>query len=401
MSARIKNATITTIVTCLTLAGINQTINFISGSGERTRFSSLTHINSKSAMFIVPPTPWQSIGGCGAGGSGGTAADIKWIGTGAQGGLINAEFMGSNTIGENYRYMQLKSRFSAKPTYSTEFGISLPIVSKIGSLQPATNYDDKTEVSGGITDLMLDFSKNLGMTGQSSLQFNLTCPTGQYDIKRGKENSMLYLPTSLQRGGGIFQSSIGLSRTIDVEKGLWIVEGYYNHPFALNVNGKNRFINDQPDQYNELNQKWDLLSAKQRERFQYHFKPYGENDLGGYTPPSISANIYYGYRGVPQYVQSFGVKAFIPLGVAWIPDFSASTYNPKPDPDFKAWTITLHYGLEFSRPEYPFYLSVNKLISSRPSTAKDEKSLAEWNAPGIPELLNTWTLAVGMKTSWF
>lgn len=389
------------IVACLTLAGIYPIINLISGSGVHNCFLLLTSINNKSDMLSVPPTPWQSIGGCGAGGSGGTAADIKWIGTGVQGGLINGEFIGSNTLSENYRYMQLKSRFSIKPTYSTDFGLSLPIVSKIGSLQPSARFDDRTEVSGGITDLMLDFSKSLGMEGQYSLQFNLTCPTGQYDIKRGRENTMLYLPTSLQRGSGVFQSSIGLTRTMDVDKGLWIVEGYYNHPFAVNVSGKNRFINDQPDQYNELNHKWDLLSDKQRERFQYYFKPYGENDLGGYVPPSISANIYFGYRGIPQYVHSFGAKTFIPLGVAWIPDFSASSYNPIPDPDFKAWTITLHYGLEFSRSDYPLYLSVNKLISSRPSAAKDEKSLSEWNAPGIPELLNTWTFAVGMKTSWF
>jgi hypothetical protein len=396
-----KPSWIMLIVLCLSLMALLPVTGHFCGPVIGHVLSRYNYLCGKSGLSLLPPTPWQSVGGCGAGGSGGTAADIKWIGMGAQGGLIKSEFMASNTLGENYRYTQLKSRFSMKPTYSTELGLSLPIVSKIGALQPSTRWDDRTEVSGGITDLMVDYSKSLGMEGQYSLQFNLTCPTGQYDIKRGRENSMLYLPTSLQRGSGIFQGSIGLSRTIDVDKGLWIVEGYYNHPFAVNFSGKNRFINDKSDQYSELNQKWDLLSAAQKKRFEYYFKPYGENDLGGYTPPSLAANVYYGYRGIPNYVHSFGLKAFVPLGVTWIPDFSASSYNPVPDPDFKAWTLTLHYGLEFSRPEYPFYLSVNKLISSRPSSAKDEKSLAEWNAPGIPELLNTWTFAVGMKTSWF
>lgn len=43
-------------------------------------------------------TPWQRVGGCGAGGSGGSAADVKWIGQGQTGGLIDAEVMGSVTL---------------------------------------------------------------------------------------------------------------------------------------------------------------------------------------------------------------------------------------------------------------------------------------------------------------
>jgi hypothetical protein len=139
-----------------------------------------------------PLTPWRCVGGCGAGGSGGTAADIKWIGTGVRGGLINAEFMGSNTIGENYRYMQLKTRLSCKTTNTTEIGVSLPIVSKIGVLQPAANYDEQTVITGGMTDLSLDFSKSIGMEGQYALQFALTCPTGQYDIARQRRFSIKY-----------------------------------------------------------------------------------------------------------------------------------------------------------------------------------------------------------------
>ena len=169
-------------------------------------------------------TPWQCIGGCGAGGSGGTGAEVKWIGTGVSGGLIDAEVMGTSTIGENYRYQQIKTRLSWKPTWTTNLGLTVPIVSKIGSLQPATNWDDKTEVTGGLADLMVDFSKNVGMEGQYSLMLNLTLPTGQYDIKRGKENNMLYLPTTLQCGGGIYTASLGISndhRTSKKDCGSW------------------------------------------------------------------------------------------------------------------------------------------------------------------------------------
>lgn len=360
----------------------------------------------KTENALSSLTPWQCVGGCGAGGSGGTAADVKWIGQGQTGGLIDAEVMSSLTLGQNFEYKQVKTRLSMKPTWTTNLGLTLPIVSKIGALQPKTNYDDKSETSGGLADLMVDVSKSIGMEGEYSLSLNLTLPTGQYDVKRGKENEMLYLPTTLQRGGGVFNAVLGLGRTIDVEKGLWVVEAFYSHPFAVNFKGKNQFVNNGQDQYNAVNNRWDDLSADQKKRFQYYFKPYGENDLGGYTPPSITADVFFGNRRQEHYVHSFGVKAFVPLGVAWIPDYSASSYNPVPDPSFKAWSLTLHYGLEFSRPEYPIYMAVNKVISSRsspnPNDPYDEKSLAKWHAPDLKELLNdNWTFALGIKTTMF
>jgi hypothetical protein len=351
-------------------------------------------------------TPWQCVGGCGAGGSGGTGAEVKWIGTGVSGGLIDAEVMGSSTLGENFRYQQIRTRLSWKPTWTTNLGLTVPIVSKIGTLQPKTNVDDKTEMSGGLADIIVDFSKSIGMEGQYSAMFNLTIPAGQYDIKRGRENEMLYLPTTLQRGSGTFTASLGLSQTMDVAKGLWVFEAYYNHPFALNFHGKNQSVNSKNDQYNDINARWDLLSADQKKRFDYWFKPYGENDLGGYTPPSMTAAVYFGSRRVEHYVHSFGVKGWVPFGVAWIPDFSASTYNPVPDPDHKTWSVTLHYGLEFSRSEYPLYLSINKVIISGSNkndmkNAFDEAALRKWRTPDMKDLLNMWTFAFGIKTTMF
>jgi hypothetical protein len=351
-------------------------------------------------------TPWQCIGGCGAGGSGGSGAEVKWIGTGVSGGLIDAEVMGTNTIGENYQYQQIKTRLSWKPTWTTNLGLTIPIVAKIGTLQPQTNIDDKTEMTGGLSDMMVDVSKSFGMEGEYSLSLNFTLPTGQYDIKRGSDFRTYYLPTTLQRGSGTYTASLGLTRTKDVENGLWIFEAYYNHPFAVNFYGKNRFINDKENQFNELNNRWDLLSKSERDRFEYWFKPYGENDLGGYTPPSMTAAAYFGYRGIEHYVHSFGAKVWVPFGVAWIPEFSPSSYNPKPDPDNKTWSITLHYGLEFSRPEYPIFLSINKIITSGTNkndmkNAFDEAALRQWRTPDMKDLLNMWTFAIGIKTTMF
>jgi hypothetical protein len=363
-------------------------------------------VRQRDDISLSSLTPWQCVGGCGAGGSGGTGAEVKWIGTGVSGGLIDAEVLGTATLGENYRYQTVKTRLSWKPTWTTDLGLTIPIVSKIGTLQPQTNIDDKTEMAAGLSDIMIDLSKNIGMEGQYCLMFNLTLPTGQYDIKRGSDFRMFYLPTTLQRGSGVYTASFGLSRTKDIDKGLWIFEAYYNHPFAVNFYGKNQFINDQANQYNELNNRWNLLSKKEKDRFQYYFKPYGENDLGGYTPSSITVAAYFGYRGVEHYVHSFGAKVWVPLGVAWIPDFSPSSYNPKPDPDNKTWSLTLHYGLEFSRPEYPIFIAINKVIISGSDkndmkNAFDEAALRKWRTPDLKDLLNMWTFAIGIKTTMF
>jgi hypothetical protein len=293
-----------------------------------------------------------------------------------------------------------------KPSWNTGLGLTIPIVSKTGSVQPKTNYDDKTEQTAGIADMMLDFSKTIGMEGEYALSINLTMPTGQYDVKRGKENEMLYLPTTMQRGGGMFNATVGLNRSMDVDKGLWVAEAFFSWPFALNFHGKNQFINDNQDQFSAINSRWDLLSSDQKKRFEYVFKPYGENDLGGYTPPSITAALYYGNRRQAHFVHSYGAKIWIPLGVAWIPDYSASSYNPVPDPNNKTWSITLHYGLEFSKPEYPFYLAINKTITSRstpnPNDPFDEKTLAKWHGPDMKELINNnWIFAGGFKATMF
>ena len=351
-------------------------------------------------------TPWRCVGGCGAGGAGGTAADIKWIGHGVSGGIIDAEVIGSLTLGQSFEYKQIRTRFSMKPTWSTNVGLTIPVVSKMGMLQPKTNFEDKTETTGGLADIMFDVSKNFGMEGEYSVSLNLIAPTGQYDVKRGRENEMLYLPVTLQRGGGVYNAVLGLSRTVDVERGLWILEGFVSYPFAVNLHGKNQFVNKQPDQFNDVANRWDLLTDEQRKRFEYYFKPYGENDLGGYTPPSITATAYYGNRRQAGYVHSFGAKLWVPLGVAWAPNFSAGSYDPFPDPNHKSWSVTLHYGLEFSRAEYPLYLALNKTIwgKSTPNQSNqyDEKPLAWLHTPDLKELINdNWIFAAGIKAALF
>jgi hypothetical protein len=363
--------------------------------------------NQNQTSSVVPElTPWKSVGGCGAGGSGGGGGGAKWIGMGVSGGLIDVQVLASTTIGQNYRQHSVSTRLSTKPTYTTTLGLSVPVVSKMGNHQPQSNFEDKTEITGGLGDLAVDWSKSFGMSGQYSLAFALSMPTGQYDIKRGKDNEKEYLSTSLQKGSGLWSPSVTLSYSKDVIDGMWMFDVGYSHPVAINFHGKNQLIKKEPDQFKHLAEEWDDMPVDQRERFEYVFKPYGENDLGGYTPPSMNLAAYYAYRGHDHFVHSWGMTFSTPFGVTWIPNFTAAKYDPFPDPDHKAWTATLNYGIEFSRHEFPLFLAVSLPINDQsndpnPKDKYDPEPFKEWDPPDWGDLMQSWTVAVGIKSTMF
>jgi len=175
---------------------------------------------------------------------------------------------------------------------------------------------------------------------------------------------------------------------------------------AINFHGMNQLVNDKPDQYNEVYANWDQLSDEEKDRFEYYFKPYGENDLGAYTPASISGSCYYGYRGKHGFVHSWGVTFAAPLGVAWIPSFNASKYDPHPDPDHQAWSSTLNYGLEFSRTKFPIFAGVSLPLHDRknsadPSDPYNEEPFRKWDWPDWGDFLQQWTVGIGVKATMF
>jgi hypothetical protein len=235
----------------------------------------------------------------------------------------------------------------------------------------------------------------LGSQGQFSFLFSLGLPTGQSDIKRGNTNE--FLPKNLQMGGGIYSGTLGLSHTRDVDKGLWLFDANFSYPFNMKpFTGENEFLDTYYDGYKD---------RKSNKRFYYRFKPYGENDLGDYTPPSLSGSATFAYRGVPNYVHSFGLAFSAPLGVAWIHSESSSKYDPRPDPDHQAWMALLSYGLEFSKPKYPLFFAVALPIHDKSAGAQeneyDPTPMRKWNAPDWGDILKQWTFAFGFKASLF
>ena len=347
---------------------------------------------------VAPATPWESIGGCGAGGSGGGSGDgIKWIGQGVSGGYLEAEVFTKYNVGQNFSALSVNPHFSIKPTWDTKVGVTIPLMSHRGEVQYRSNQSPTDRSTGGFGDISFDFSKTIGSGGAASLSASLTIPTGQYDIKRGTDAGKEILPSSFQKGSGLYSLTLGWDYSRDTDKGIWLYSLSYTQPFAMHLfSGENEFN----DSY------WKNIENKSGDRFKYRFKPYGENDLGAYTPPSIGGSIAYGYRGRLGIVQSFGVNFSIPLGVAWISSESVGKYDPKPDPDHQAWSMALVYGLEFSNPDFPVFLAFSLPIHDKAGGADSnneysEKPMKKWNAPDWSDIGQQWTIAVGVKGSFF
>ena len=342
-------------------------------------------------------TPWQSIGGCGAGGSGGGSGDgIKWIGQGVSGGYLEVEAFTKYTVGQNFTGVSFTPHLSIKPTWSTKLGVSIPWMSHSGEVQYRSNQIPADRTTGGVGDVSIDFSKTIGSGGAASLSASLSIPTGQYDIKRGTDSGKELLPSSFQKGSGLYSLTVGWDYSRDTDKGIWLYGLSYTHPFAMHlISGENEFN----DSY------WKDMEHK-GDRFEYRFKPYGENDLGAYTPPSVGGSIAYGYRGRPGIVQSFGVSFSVPLGVAWINSEKVGTYDPRPDPDHQAWSVAFAYGIEFSNADFPVFLAVSlplhdKSNAADPDDEYDESPMRKWDTPDWSDFGQQWTIAVGIKGSFF
>ncbi len=349
----------------------------------------------RASVLMPTLTPWQSVGGCGAGGSGGGTDGIKWVGEGVSGGYLEVEVLPKYNFGQNFHFLNVAPRFSFKPKWNTTIGLTLPFASKTAGVQYRTNQNEETKVTGGMSDLSLDVSRDFGSEGQFTIGLAMTFPTGQYDIKRGPESAKKILPNNLQIGSGVYSAGLTVTYSRDVENGLWLFDGAYNYPFALRLfSQENEFLDTYYSAYK---------NEQGNSRFYYRAKHYGENDLGDYIPPSLSVSAIYAYRGVPNYVHSVGLTLSVPLAVAWIHSENVNIYDPRPDPDHKAWQMVLTYGLEFSRDKFPVFMAVALPIHDKSpgDTGYDPDPMKKWNGPDWEDFFRQWILAVGIKSAMF
>lgn len=341
-------------------------------------------------------SPWEAVGGCGAGGSGGGAGDgIQWVGQGVSGGLVNVEVLPKFAAGQNFSSLTVPLRMSFKPIWNMEVGASMPWMSKTSEVQYRSNQVPDNRSTGGTGDLSMDVTLSVGPSGQYGVTLGQSFPTGQYDIIRGPDAAQEYLPASLQKGSGLYNSSLGIAYSRDVDEGIWIYNVTYSHPWNTRVmTGQNEFMDSQLKNYR----------GSQSKRFYYDWKGYGETDLGDYVPPSLSLGVHYGYRGVPGMVHSFGFTFGAPLGVAWIRNEQVGLYDPRPDPDHKAWSAALVYGAEFSQDDFPIFMAFSLPFHDKANAPNaneyDPKPMSKWDGPDTKDLFQQWIVALGFKTSF-
>ncbi len=95
--------------------------------------------------------PWQNIGGCGAGGSGGGSSGVRWIGRGVSGALLDVEFMPKINFGQTFLNGMAEPRLGYHPRWSTELGLSMPIGMKEMEVQYQSNLDQQLVRNGSRT----------------------------------------------------------------------------------------------------------------------------------------------------------------------------------------------------------------------------------------------------------
>ena len=78
-------------------------------------------------------------------------------------------------------------------------------------------------------------------------------------------------------------------------------------------------------------------------------------------------------------------------------------YNPRPDPDNKAWTMQVSYGLELSNwypysnegKKFPLFLAIAKPLHDK------KNPYGRWLGPDWPAFANEWNIYFGLKAAMF
>jgi hypothetical protein len=333
--------------------------------------------------------PWRNIGGCGAGGSGGGSSGVRWTGRGVSGALLDVEFMPKINFGQTFLFATAEPRLGYHPRWSTELGLSLPIGMKEMEVQYQSNQNQELVRNGSRGDLTADLRQTFGDHSQYAAQLSLTFPTGQYDARRGTDRTKNILPQGLQMGRGIYSATMGLSYTRDSDQGMMVFDGYFSYPFMIRLDGKNEYLETDYRDYART-------TGKTRSRFHYGswLKPYGESDRGDYYPPSASFDVIYARRA-ERTVQSFQVFFSAPTGVRWIHSPDPALYDPKPDPDNRAWDLAFGYGLETSSDIMPLFFGVGMPVHAKRNISGD------WTSPDWGNLGQEWIFALGFKAILF
>jgi hypothetical protein len=176
---------------------------------------------------------WETIGGCGAGGTGGAGVGVKWIGHSTTGGLFNLMTQANyQHFSDGYNFI-VSSQISRDITPVWQVGVLVPYVYKY--------YRDylrlPTDISNsGLGDVNLLLTRRLGPINATALTLAVGLPTGAYDATYKGDP----LTQEKQLGLGRATGSLILDHTIDESWGLIVLGGLAAYRGGENALGNYR-----------------------------------------------------------------------------------------------------------------------------------------------------------------
>jgi hypothetical protein len=344
-------------------------------------------------------TPWQSVGGCG------TAAALSpaqqssfssvWTEPLRSPERLNAQLTFGTVLGQSASSQHAAPRIYGNPFINFISGITVPLVWQQGEFQVNAFSEPSDRVTSGISDIAIDAGYVFFIDNPLALRLALQLPSGNYAVKRGSDRASYYLPSRLQHGTGMYAATIGMEHQRQFcASGRWDFHLVYTHPFAMRLfTGKNEFLASSFIHY---------AGETDNRRYYYRFKPYGENDLGRYIPPSVTAAMKYSLSTNSVLCHTWGTEINVPFGVEWESSMYTNVYDPHPSADNRAWKTTWTYMPELLINSFTFmgYVAIplfDKANGGNPDDQYDEAPYAAWDRPDWSDFLQNFNLSVGVR----
>jgi hypothetical protein len=161
---------------------------------------------------------WETIGGCGAGGTGGAGVGVKWVGRNTAGGLFQS-ITQANYIRLNNAYNYIvTTQVSRDVGRKWNVGVLVPFLYK--------RYNDylglPTDISNsGVGDVNLLVTRKFGRINSTAVTASLGFPTGTHDATYKTD----LLTQEKQLGLGKFTGTLTLDHSIDEGWGIVVLGG--------------------------------------------------------------------------------------------------------------------------------------------------------------------------------
>jgi hypothetical protein len=176
---------------------------------------------------------WETVGGCGAGGTGGAGVGVKWIGRNTTGGLFQMITQANYIHFDNAYNLIVSTQLMRDLGSKWSFGVFVPFVHK--------RYNDylglPVDISNsGIGDVNVLLTRRFGRINATSVTASLGVPSGTHDARYKGD----LLTQEKQLGPGRFSGSLMLDHTLDQSWGVVVLGGLAGYRGGTNELGNYR-----------------------------------------------------------------------------------------------------------------------------------------------------------------